>query len=158
MKPALLIGLTATFLLTGCGGSHARKPTTLAARLRADNEFNGSPKYWKVSCARPTCTVEWNDRVWGDRSDWLGVFAEAVTIDADFPSIRHLTIKVNDPGHRRAAIFACAFRYRKPNWVGSAPFHPCVERVRTLGERLGVSAERVRQIEERALAKLRHAA
>jgi RNA polymerase primary sigma factor len=31
------------------------------------------------------------------------------------------------------------------------------ERLVDIGERLGVSAERVRQIEERALAKLRHA-
>jgi DNA-directed RNA polymerase sigma subunit (sigma70/sigma32) len=32
------------------------------------------------------------------------------------------------------------------------------EKLSEVGERLGVSAERVRQIEERALAKLRHAA
>jgi DNA-directed RNA polymerase sigma subunit (sigma70/sigma32) len=32
------------------------------------------------------------------------------------------------------------------------------ERLSEVGERLGVSAERVRQIEERALAKLRNAA
>jgi DNA-directed RNA polymerase sigma subunit (sigma70/sigma32) len=31
------------------------------------------------------------------------------------------------------------------------------ERLADVGDRLGVSAERVRQIEERALAKLRHA-
>jgi RNA polymerase sigma factor (sigma-70 family) len=35
-------------------------------------------------------------------------------------------------------------------------FDAPVEKLGEVGERLGVSAERVRQIEERALAKLRH--
>lgn len=36
-------------------------------------------------------------------------------------------------------------------------FHAPAEKLADVGERLGVSAERIRQIEERALAKLRHA-
>src|SRR5438045_3197487 len=99
---SLLIVATASLALTGCGASRAAKPSgvTLAAMIHADGGFWSSAR---VSCVgRSTCTITWKDRVWWDRSDWLGVMPEVVGVDQDdrYTSVRHFTVRVVDPRSR----------------------------------------------------------
>jgi RNA polymerase sigma factor (sigma-70 family) len=76
--------------------------------------------------------------------DPLSAEAYEAVIDAIAATqLRALLARLTD---REREIVAARFGFDRP-----------VERLVDIGQRLGVSAERVRQIEERALAKLRHA-
>jgi hypothetical protein len=110
VRRSLLVVLVVSLVVAGCGASRPAKPAgkALAALIHADG---GSWAGATVTCVgRRSCTITWHDRVWWDRSDWLGAFPEVVGVGTDdrYASLRRFTVRIVDPRSRRAVSFACA--------------------------------------------------
>ena len=130
MKRALLIAATALLVLAGCGASHPKQPTSLTARVQADDWFDGQNLMVKCALARHSCSMSWNASLYRTRSNWPTVLAEVSEFEDSFPNVRNLRIRLEDPRTRRVTSFTCVVRHTfKP---GSYPW-PCVETVRAPG-------------------------